>query len=140
MVETISENMSLRPCVLIVEDDDAVRRSLQLLLRANGLDARAFSSAAQALADPRTREAECLVADLVMPEVDGIELLEGLRKDGWQGPAVLISGYLTDPLEKQAKEAGFAVILQKPLREHILVESVRTLISRREGEQNLTTA
>ena len=124
----------LRPCILVVEDDDAVRRSLQLLLCSKGLEVRAYRSARQAVSDSLTRSASCLVADLVMPEIDGIELLDTLRREGWNGPAVLISGFLTDALEKRAREGGFAEVLRKPLGDCILVNTVCRLISAKEQE------
>lgn len=117
-----------RPCVLIVEDDAAVRRSLQLLLRGRGLDVRAHASARQALADPNTRTAACLVADLVMPEVDGVSLLSALREDGWKGPAILVSGFLTPERVAAAERVGFTAVLKKPFADASLVEAVSRVI------------
>ena len=117
-----------RPCVLIVEDDAAVRRSLQLLLRGRGLDVRAHASARQALADPNTRTAACLVADLIMPEVDGVALLAALREDGWDGPAILVSGFLTPERIAAAERAGFAAVLKKPFADASLAEAVSRVL------------
>lgn len=113
-----------KPKVLVVEDDTPVRRSLQLLLSAQGFSVRAHGSAAQALADPEARSADCLVADLVMNEVDGLDLLDALRKDGWLGPAILISAHLTPECSRSASAAGYATILPKPLVEGMLIEAV----------------
>lgn len=123
-----------RPCVLVVEDDDAVRRSLQLLLRGRGLDVRAHASARQALADPNTRMAACLVADLVMPEVDGVALLAALRENGWAGPAILISGFLTPESIAAAERAGFTTVMKKPFADASLAEAVsRAIVERTEA-------
>jgi FixJ family two-component response regulator len=108
---------SSRPCILIVEDDDAVRRSLQLLLRSRGMEVRAYASARSALGDSAVMEGKCLIADLMMPEVDGIELLRKLRANGWTGPAVLVSGHLTPQLEEMAISAGYGAVLHKPVSE-----------------------
>ena len=116
--------------MLIVEDDDAVRRSLQLLLRGRGLDVRAYASATQALADPQTRRSACLVADLVMPEVDGVALLAALRKDGWDGPAILISGHLTPERSAAAEKAGFATLIRKPFNDVSLVDAVHRALAK----------
>ena len=118
-----------RPCVLIVEDDDAVRRSTELLLRSRGLDVRAHATAATALADPLTLGAVCLVADLKMPDVDGIELLQALRHRGWQGPAILISGFMTDALEEQARRIGYVEVLRKPVADNLLTTKVREVMA-----------
>ena len=114
--------------MLVVENDQAVRRSLQLLLRGRGLDVRAYSAAPQAIADPETRRAACLIADLVMPEVDGISLLAALRRDGWNGAALLISGFLTEALERKALGVGYAAVLPKPVAHNRLVETVERLL------------
>ena len=132
---TDKTNGNARPCVLVVEDDDAVRRSLQLLLRGRGLDVRAHASARAALADPNSRAAVCLVADLLMPEVDGVALLEALRHDGWVGPAILISGFLTPERILAAEQAGFTTVLRKPLVETSIAEAVNRAIAGGDGQR-----
>ena len=114
-----------RPCILVVEDDDAVRRSIQLLLRSRGMDVRAYASAKDAVGDPEVRSAECLIADLVMPEVDGIELLRALRGSGWNGSALLISGHLTPALQQKAAQAGYRSAFQKPVTDGALLGFLR---------------
>jgi FixJ family two-component response regulator len=118
-----------RPCILIVEDDDAVRRSLQLLLRSRGMEVRAYASARLALADREIMTGKCLIADLVMPEVDGIDLLANLRAGGWSGPAALVSGHLTPQLEERAKSAGYGPVLHKPLSEGAILGLIAELTS-----------
>lgn len=118
-----------RACVLIVEDDAPVRRSLQLLLRAQGLDVRAYASTAQALADPLARSAHCLIADLSMPDLDGFALLGALRAEGWSGPAILISGHLDDDIERRGSEAGFGTVLRKPIFDRQLTARIGELIA-----------
>ena len=116
------------PRVLLVEDDGAVRRALQLVLRAHGYDVRAYPSAVGLSRDPEALRADCLVADLVMPEKGAIELLAALRAAGWQGQAILISGHLTPEREEQAKRAGFARILAKPIADAALARAVAELL------------
>ena len=116
------------PRVLLVEDDGAVRRALQLVLRAHGYDVRAYPSAVGLSRDPEALRAACLVADLVMPEKGAIELLAALRAAGWQGQAILISGHLTPEREEQAKRAGFARILAKPIADAALARAVAELL------------
>lgn len=113
----------------MVEDDPGVRRSLQLLLQANGYDVRAYASGATLLADETSLTAACLVADYRMPEGDGIDTLVQLRTKSWRGPAILITGFPTPDLTKSARNAGFDAILDKPLREHLLVRTIGQLVN-----------
>lgn len=117
-----------RPRILLVEDDDAVRRSLQLLLVAQGYDVRAYRTGAGLAGDPEALMAVCLVADLVMPGSDALELLHDLRAAGWSGRAILISGYLTDEWAAQARNVGFDAVLPKPLGETVLVGWISRLL------------
>lgn len=118
-----------RQCILVVEDDAAVRRSVQLLLRAKGYDVRAYSSATAALDDEQAGRADCLVADLMMPEIDGIALLSTLRGRGWSGPAALISGHLTDQSRGRARETGYTMVLDKPIQESRLGDVIASLLT-----------
>lgn len=118
-----------RACVLVVEDDASVRRSIQLLLRSYGLDVRAYASPQQLLDDPTAHSAQCLIADLVMPDVDGIGLRRALGASGWTGRSVLISGHLDDALVEEAKAAGFDLILNKPVPEMHLATKIGELLS-----------
>ena len=121
---------STRPrIVVIVEDSAEVRRSLQLLLYGRGWDVRAYGSAKAALDDPKAFEAACLVADYRMTEMDGIELLKQLRQRGWQGKALLITGYPSPELEGAARDAGYAQVMEKPLPELTLPETIRRLLN-----------
>jgi FixJ family two-component response regulator len=119
-----------RPLVLVVEDDDAIRRSLQLLLRSRGFDVRAYAAPGFALADRENRTAMCLISDLVLPGLDGTKLLADLRAEGWQGVAILISGYLDAGRMDQAASVGFDAVLEKPVRDSRLVSTMTDLIAR----------
>ena len=120
----MASQRAVRPQVLIVEDDTPVRRSLQLLLAAQGYAVRAYASAALALADPNAHRSDCLIADLVMDDIDGLGLLASLREKGWNGAAILISGHLNMERTKQAQDGGFETILEKPFADGLLIEAV----------------
>ena len=119
-----------RPRVLLVEDDAPVRRALQLLLVGEGYDVRAYRSAVGLAQDPEALRSSCLVADLMMPEKDALQLLQDLRSAGWTGPAILISGYLNEARIALAQSTGFQVALPKPIAEKMLARSVAQLIGR----------
>lgn len=119
-----------RPYLLLLEDDAAVRRSLQLLLRARGFDVRAYATGTALLADPLARDACCFVADYRLAEIDGIEVLSRLRESGWSGPAVLITAFPSADVSERALAHGFSQVLEKPFREHALGDALARLTGR----------
>lgn len=116
--------------VLLVEDDAAVRRSLQLLLVGQGYDVRAYPSASGLAQDPEALRADCLVADLVIPDGNAVTLLSDLRTSGWKGPAVLISGHLTNEWAERALAHGYAAAFAKPIGDAVLTKCLARLMSR----------
>lgn len=120
-----------RSRIVLVDDDPGVRRSIQFLLQANGYDVRSYASASALLADPATRTAACFVTDYRMTEMDGLTLLRALRADGWRGPAILVTAYHSPDLAKRALAEGFSSVIEKPLREHVLLDAVARLVHRK---------
>lgn len=108
--------------LILVEDDAAVRRSLQLLLAWRGYDVRSYSSAAAAVSHlAEDQGSDLLVADYRLPDGDGIGLLRALRRSGWHGRAILITAFPSPMLIDSALASGFDAVLEKPLRQHELV-------------------
>jgi len=114
--------------ILLVEDDPAVRRSLQLLLQANGFDVRAYANGRTLLADKTALDATCLVADYRMSDCDGVATLTQLRDYGWARPAILITAFPSNDLRASAQAAGFATVFEKPLRPHVLLKTIEQLL------------
>lgn len=119
-----------RPRLLLVEDDDAVRRSLQLLLVSQGYDVRAYRTCKGLAEDPEAMGAACMIADLVIPDGDGLSLLQEMRAAGWSGPAILISGHLSDEWASRARNLGYDFVLPKPIGETVLVNAISKLLDR----------
>lgn len=117
--------------LLLVEDDPAVRRSLQLLLRGRGFEVRAYASALDLLADPTALSARGLIADFRMPEVDGFGVLEALRGRGWTGAALLITGFADERLAARALAAGFDRVFPKPLVDGAFLDAVERFVDAR---------
>lgn len=117
--------------IIIVEDDPAVRRSLQLLLMAQRFEVRTYPSGAALLADAQTLDAACLIADYRLADMDAIALLTELRAKGATWPSVLITGLRTPELDEQARAAGFAETFEKPLRLHTLMDVITRLSGQR---------
>ena len=110
--------------VALVDDDGAVRSSLRLLLVGRGYDVDVFAGG-QAVLDANLGDDHfCLLADYLMPDVDGISLLGKLRKQGWAGPALLITGHFDSSLEKRAEAAGYSAVFEKPLHSERLIDAV----------------
>lgn len=114
----------VRPQLLLVEDDDGLRRALQLFLHNKGYDVRAFRSAAHALADKQVERANTLVADYRLPDSDGVVLLQSLRARGWAGRAILLTGFPSPGLAASARDAGYGAVLEKPVPHHRLVAAI----------------
>src|SRR3546814_5100247 len=94
------------PIVDIVEDDEAVRDSFAAVLDASGMEARGFGSAEEYLAAPDRRLGGCLLLDLNLPGMGGLEMLEQLRAKGDRLPAIIITARRTPPVDERARSGG----------------------------------
>ncbi len=106
--------------VALVDDDAAVRSSLKLLLTGRGYDVDDFAGGQAVLNAHLGDHHICLIADYLMPDIDGINLLGSLRKQGWLRPALLITGHFDATLERRAFAAGYSGIFAKPLTKRLL--------------------
>ncbi|MDF7777756.1 response regulator [Sphingomonas sp. AOB5] len=111
-----TDSPAARQRILLVEDDDGVRRSTHLMLQAQGFEVRSFASAAALTADPAIGEAAWLVADYRLSDSNGLEVLGALRASGWQGRALLFTAFSSATLRDAAEAAGFEAVLEKPVR------------------------
>lgn len=116
-----------RPQVVLLEDDNGVRRSLQLLLQGRGFDVKAYAGARPLLADSEFAKADCLVADYRLADMNGIEVLRSLRQGGWTKPAVLVTAFSSAKLTDEAAAAGFSEVFEKPVKEHVLITALKRL-------------
>lgn len=121
----MTDNQATLPQVILVEDDDAVRRSLQLLLHWHGYDVRAYPGAAAASLATDLDRAHWLIADYRLPDGDGLEVLEALRRRGWAGRALLVTGHSEPDLAPRAFAAGYHAVIEKPLRQHEVLSALR---------------
>lgn len=114
--------------IYVVDDDDAVRDSLQALLESRGFAAAAYDSAEAFLAAYRPGGAACALVDLRMEGMDGIALLERLRADGIRLPVVLITGHGDVPVAVRAMKAGAADFIEKPYSNETLLASIARVL------------
>jgi two-component system response regulator FixJ len=110
--------------VFVVDDDAAVRQGLRFMLRAAGYSVEALPSARSFLEDYDPRRGGCLLLDVRMPQMNGLELQQQLNLRGWRIPVIFISGHGTVPLAIAAMKAGAFDFIEKPLREDALLESI----------------
>ena len=108
--------------ISIVDDDEPVRDSMRLLLESLGFRARDYASAQNLLDDPDGIDCSCLVLDLQMPGMSGLELLEMLRSRGVRVPALLVTANGDPKLESRIERAGILATLAKPVSENLLLE------------------
>ena len=119
----------VRPVVFVVDDDRAVRESLKFALELEGMDVQVCEGGAELLAHSRLSDAACLVIDLLMPLMDGFELVAELRKRGLCTPVILITGEVTSRLRRRAQAAGVRHVVETPLLDSVLLETLEALIS-----------
>jgi FixJ family two-component response regulator len=117
------------PIVFVVDDDISVRESLELLLRAAGWRAETFASAEEFLARPRTDAPSCLVLDVTLPDLNGLDLQERVL-DRTDMPIIFITGYGDVPTSVQAMKAGAVEFLTKPFGDQVLLDAIRDAIER----------
>ena len=108
------------PVVFIVDDDEAVRGSLRLLLKSVGLTPNAMGSAREFLTRYDSTQPGCLVLDVRMPEMSGLELQEQLNLQGAVIPVIFITGHGDVPMAVEAMQAGAFDFLQKPDRKSVV--------------------
>jgi two-component system response regulator FixJ len=125
--------MRIEGPVYVVDDDEAVRDSLALLLEAAGLRVEAFAGAAAALARCRDERPACVVTDVRMPEIDGLELQRRLARLHAQLPVIVITGHGDVPLAVQAMKAGAVDFIEKPFSDDAILASIATAVARGRG-------
>jgi two-component system response regulator FixJ len=118
------------PCVYIVDDDEAVRDSLSILLESKGYRVRSFGSAPEFLAAAPSLPIGCLIVDIRMPEMDGLELQERLRVRALDFPLIVITGHADVPLAVRAMKAGAVDFIEKPFASETLLDSLDGALSR----------
>ena len=115
--------------VFVIDDDVSVRESLELLIRTAGWKPRTFASAHEFLSDPQPSIPCCLVLDVTLPGLNGLELQQRLagRTDT---PIIFITGHGDVPTSVQAMKAGAVEFLTKPFKDDVLLEAIRTALER----------
>ena len=120
--------MPQHPLISIVEDDQPFRESMQKLVRALGYTVEAFPSAADFLASPLLPETACLVTDVQMPGMTGVELQRHLMDAGYAIPTILVTAYPDEVVRKRALKNGAVCYLSKPVDDEHLERCLRSAL------------
>jgi FixJ family two-component response regulator len=118
------------PVVFVVDDDVSVRESLELLIRSAGWEPQLFASARDFLARPHVLAPSCLVLDVSLPDLNGLELQEQIAADRVDTPIIFITGHGDVPMTVRAMKAGAVEFLIKPFEDDVLLSAVRQALER----------
>lgn len=119
-----------RPIVFVVDDDVSVRESLELLVRNAGWQPETFESAQEFLTRPRPQVPSCLVLDLSLPDVSGLDLQKQVSTERSDMPIIFITGHGDVPKSVQAMKAGAVEFLTKPVSQEVLLGAIRQALER----------
>jgi len=114
--------------IAVIDDDDDVRVSITSLMESLGFTIEAFPSAADFLASYNIRDTDCLIADVHMPRMTGLELHRHLTQSGYAIPTILITAYPDDSVRDRALGEGVICYLSKPIEEDGLLRCIRTAL------------
>jgi FixJ family two-component response regulator len=127
------------PCVFVVDSDISVRESLEPLIRTQGWRSETFASAHEFLARPRCAVPSCLILDVTLPDLDGLELQERIAAERTDMPIIFLTGHGDIRMTVKAMKRGAMEFLTKPFDEEVLVNVIRHAIKRSEtvlGREN----
>jgi RNA polymerase sigma factor (sigma-70 family) len=118
------------PTVFVVDDDISIRESLESLIRSTGCEPETFASAQEFLARPRITTPSCLVLDISLPDLSGLDLQKRIASDWIDMPIIFITGHGDVPMTVRAMKAGAIEFLLKPFDDEALLRAVRHAIER----------
>jgi len=121
------------PIVFVVDDDVSVRESLELMIRHAGWQPQTFASAQEFLAHPRPLAPSCLVLDVSLPDLNGLDLQKRVASDRTAMPIIFITGYGDVPMSVQAMKAGAVEFLTKPFSDDVLLDAIQHALERSES-------
>jgi two-component system response regulator FixJ len=124
-----------KPIVHLIDDDEAVREALAFQLGSAGIEVRTYESAVVFLKAASTVQTGCIITDVRMPEVSGIDLVRRLRELKLSVPVIVITAHGDIPLAVEAMRLGAADFLEKPFEDEVLLASVRSALDRGDRDQ-----
>lgn len=122
------------PVIAIVDDDESVRTATNSLMRSVGFTAHAFASAEEFLQSPHLQDTSCLISDVQMPRMSGIELQSQLLEQGHRTPIIFITAFPDESLQARALKAGAVCFLNKPVDGKTLLKWLKEALKGSAGE------
>jgi two-component system response regulator FixJ len=122
--------MQPEPLIYVIDDDDAVRQSIEFLLKTAGIEVRSFESAKTFLEIMPHIHSGCIITDVRMPEITGIELLQRVKAVNPDLPVIVITGHGDISLAVEAMKSGAVDFLEKPFDDDLLLAAVRSALRR----------
>jgi FixJ family two-component response regulator len=122
-----------QPTVVVVDDDISVRESLELLIQNEGWHAALFESAQKFLAGLPHLDPSCLILDVNLPDLSGLDIQQRITDEKFSTPIIFITGYGDIPTSVRAMKAGAAEFLTKPLDDQVLIDAIRAAVLRRQA-------
>lgn len=120
----------ISPVVFVVDDDISVRESLQALLHLEGLEVETFGSAQEFLAHRRRSAPSCVVLDVSLPDLNGLDLQKQISVQQQDMPIIFVTGHGDIPMTVRAMKAGAVEFLTKPFADHVLLNAIRNAVNR----------
>ncbi|MBY0299370.1 MULTISPECIES: response regulator transcription factor [Methylobacterium] len=120
--------MSDTPTIAIVDDDEAVRTATASLVRSLGYAARTYASALDFLQDGQGACPDCLITDVQMPGMTGVELQERLRAEGSTLPVIVVTAFPSEAMRQRALASGACAVLEKPFGGDVMVRSLQSVL------------
>ena len=118
------------PLVFVVDDDVSIRESLELLLRHEGWQPETYASAPEFLAHPRVQTPNCLILDVSLPGLNGLDLQKRVAVERTEMPIIFLTGHRDVPMTVRAMKAGAQEFLTKPFNDEVLLAAIRQALER----------
>ncbi len=118
------------PLISIIDDDESVRDSIQNLVRSAGMRAESFASAEDFLDARHLDDTDCIVLDIRMPGMNGLQLQQRLTDEGYSIPIIFVTAHPDEDVRRQALEAGASAYLRKPFETDALLQSMQSILKR----------
>jgi len=119
----------LKPLIIVVDDDAGICISEERLLRSHGFATEAYTSSADLLLSGRLRDADCLILDVQMPGMTGLDLQDYLRAKGRRVPIIFITGHPNENMRQRAAKNGAHAVLEKPYDGQLLIKTIQIALN-----------